>query len=1511
VRNFAKSVLNYFAAFSETRFRFSRKLPYEWSDDSFTLDLSVFPDFQRELLAAVAGGAPFNLKVAKGQHAVSLDPARVMAELSKVVQSSLHSIFLESQVTKAKTKLQEALTDEDPEIIESRSFADGFREYNLAFRREMLATLTNLQAQRIGDLQAEFGFTTSPPSTFNPQREVQNAYDSLQNLARNRKKIDGYVDDVLAYLRKQDFRFIIFDLHLGLRSFLQLVGTRPVYVFFHEISKGQQRYPLFSVEVDAAEGGDAIELRSTRDLMMLNTPAINSFEFDTVLTTPRACRFAESLASLSGVERFLQAKFKASDSFILQSHYRPLIGENLPSVRFRIGLQAVKDEDRRILDYSELITSLDEGAGRKFSNLVGRYVEGNVHSTADEVDRQYKERCPRRSAERLVPEHLMVPMPLNETQRRILMAAENPRNELIVVDGPPGTGKSYTITALVYLANQLGKSVLITSHKRQALDVIDQALTDQFKNLHPQAKPSVLRLEKENGPAGINSIANTLSTQAINAARRRSQSLNEEAVKKDRERIRETLTQGYRKYWQSTDTGEADAKALLEWTQLNDVLLGPHSNATESIAPRLPQGVSIDLRPARRQADLLHRIPVNASVESLSILFAERQRLPDVLKQCDELNRLAEALPQGLPANVQSVPSELVAFSELFARVVPHVEPATSLGECFNVAIELPAPIDDIGATFPDYASLTHAREILEQIFKYEAGLLGRLFKAGPIAQCRQHLAQDAPRLTEIISSASAKEIHTRLKTLAQQIEAVKSRNPSLTRDYILSGTSTCSPADLQQALRRLGSLEFQPVLSLIGKIQRAPTEQLTVSQIPELISQLSTLARYLELHHVVEGFARKIGMGVEDLPRLYAGLRQANDLLAVTQAADLAALASIFRYYESFLRTQGIEASDVSTLARFMGQTEHAAQLFRYLQLHMDLSARPLPTAPGSSDTSDYFEKTQKLLQSQEDQRFSNLLNHAADVQRILTAVAAGKRMSSEQAGVLLKNLSCIISAPELISQHFPMEPDIIDLLIIDEASQVSIAESISLMLRAKQTIVFGDELQYGAVGAVNVSREYSEYYFKDILRDYAADRSETISEAEQERLAQEASLEPDEDTAESSTLIPLDPGTREWLKTFSIRTSTLAFAKALQNYSASLNVHFRSFPEIISYSNDVFYRPSQIELVTNRIRTKPIGEVLRFIKVDTKGNSGRNVNLDEIEAIQQDIQGMIAGGYKGSIGVICSFKEQQARMEEIFRREMGIHPDLVRKHKFSIWFVGDVQGEERDLVYYSFVQDKKFDNADLRTIYPTIGGTADSIRRLKMQRLNVGFSRPKDIMVFVHSMPLGDYSDSRLGDALRHYDKVRNAAHDHYVTDEGVFGSPAEKELYALILQTPFFQQNQERLRLIAQFEIGNYIRQEYRRYIPKYRVDFLLTMTDGGKEKSLIIEYDGLEYHTKNPDVVTTQNFDREYLEYDVERQLELQSYGYSFQRINKFSLVPDREGATRVDMLDQLLRQNFAL
>ena len=86
--------------------------------------------------------------------------------------------------------------------------------------------------------------------------------------------------------------------------------------------------------------------------------------------------------------------------------------------------------------------------------------------------------------------------------------------------------------------------------------------------------------------------------------------------------------------------------------------------------------------------------------------------------------------------------------------------------------------------------------------------------------------------------------------------------------------------------------------------------------------------------------------------------------------------------------------------------------------------------------------------------------------------------------------------------------------------------------------------------------------------------------------------------------------------------------------------------------------------------------------------------------------------------------------------------------------------------------------------------------------------------------------------------------------------------------------------------------------------------MTFSKGGKEQTLILEYDGVEYHTKNPGIVTRHNFTQEYLDYDIRRQIELESYGYRFLRLNKFNLRPEQKGETRTDVLDRLLRQEFA-
>ena len=74
-------------------------------------------------------------------------------------------------------------------------------------------------------------------------------------------------------------------------------------------------------------------------------------------------------------------------------------------------------------------------------------------------------------------------------------------------------------------------------------------------------------------------------------------------------------------------------------------------------------------------------------------------------------------------------------------------------------------------------------------------------------------------------------------------------------------------------------------------------------------------------------------------------------------------------------------------------------------------------------------------------------------------------------------------------------------------------------------------------------------------------------------------------------------------------------------------------------------------------------------------------------------------------------------------------------------------------------------------------------------------------------------------------------------------------------------------------------------------------------------ITLEYNEVEYHTKNPDIVTKHNFSQEYLDYDISRQIELESYGYCFLRLNKFNLRPEQDGETKTDVLDRLLRKAF--
>ena len=171
-----------------------------------------------------------------------------------------------------------------------------------------------------------------------------------------------------------------------------------------------------------------------------------------------------------------------------------------------------------------------------------------------------------------------------------------------------------------------------------------------------------------------------------------------------------------------------------------------------------------------------------------------------------------------------------------------------------------------------------------------------------------------------------------------------------------------------------------------------------------------------------------------------------------------------------------------------------------------------------------------------------------------------------------------------------------------------------------------------------------------------------------------------------------------------------------------------------------------------------------------------------------------------------------------------------------------------------------------------------------LKAQRLNVGFSRAKESIRFVMSKNSEDIR-GEVGKALQFYKR------NHDKPDKPIISeSPMEQFLYNLIKQTKFYKENEDRIEIISQFDIGRYIKQlNPLAQIPDYRSDFLLIYRDDfDKANMVIFEYDGFEHHFKDTGFVNETNFDRFYIEDDIERRKTIESYGYPFIRLNKFLL-----------------------
>lgn len=505
--------------------------------------------------------------------------------------------------------------------------------------------------------------------------------------------------------------------------------------------------------------------------------------------------------------------------------------------------------------------------------------------------------------------------------------------------------------------------------------------------------------------------------------------------------------------------------------------------------------------------------------------------------------------------------------------------------------------------------------------------------------------------------------------------------------------------------------------------------------------------------------------------------------------------------------------------------------------------------------------------MNSEVDNRLVSFMNNfKADAKTLAQVIANKQKFPEEKFGNVKESFPVIISSIRQFGEYMPLAPDIFDVVVIDEASQVSVAQAFPALLRAKKAVVLGDTKQFSNTKSSNASNELNDKYRSELEAFF------------RRQVSQEASM-------------------LQRLSKFDVKCSILDFCQLCANYSTMLRKHFRSYQELISFSSQTFYG-GQLQAI--KIRGVPLDDVIRFDQVEIDGKKVTNgTNEAEADFILERLLELVEEEEPPTVGVITPFREQQTLLsKKLFSHAKG--QEFQSKLRLKVMTFDSCQGEERKIIFYSMVATPEHDR--LNYVFPVeiVEAEENVEEKLKLQRLNVGFSRAEEMIWFVMSKPISEFRGS-IGKVLNHYNNILKKP-EVGPTDPS---SPMESLVLDWLRKTAFYQAHADEVEILPQFPIGDYLRQLDPMYQhPSWRVDFLVTFTTPKGATRIVIEYDGFDHHFQKGKDVNVGNHERYMLESDVERQLTLESYGYRFLRINRFNLGKDPV-ATLSDRLERLV------
>jgi energy-coupling factor transporter ATP-binding protein EcfA2/very-short-patch-repair endonuclease len=350
------------------------------------------------------------------------------------------------------------------------------------------------------------------------------------------------------------------------------------------------------------------------------------------------------------------------------------------------------------------------------------------------------------------------------------------------------------------------------------------------------------------------------------------------------------------------------------------------------------------------------------------------------------------------------------------------------------------------------------------------------------------------------------------------------------------------------------------------------------------------------------------------------------------------------------------------------------------------------------------------QIIESAESRRPRTFQGQAALIQREAEKKLRHKSVRDQiaQSDEVIKALHpCFMMSPLAVSQFLPTDIRF-DVVIFDEASQVTPADAINCVYRGSALIAAGDQKQLPPTNFFRSVSGEDEEVDEDVAADY------------------ESILDSMKASAEFNSL------TLKW--------------------------HYRSRHEhLIAFSNASFYDGKLITFPGAIDESPDLG--VKFFKVEDgvyRRSSGSD-NPIEARAVAKRVIHHFDNRPGKSLGVVAFSANQKAAIENAVLLARSERPDLDRlfdrdsgdrQHGFFVSNLESVQGDERDVIIFSV----GYGPDETGRVYKSFGPVS---QKGGERRLNVAFTRARELVELVSSMDASQLVDLKPGPAqhLRRY--------------------------------------------------------------------------------------------------------------------------------------------------------------